>query len=113
MFIFGLGFFTPIAEIPDFMPKAACLCLIAGFRPAAGAVLKIGRAVAQPAKLLAVALHDHQRVADVDRMVGAKAEFAARFSICRDQIHRPVIHHPALDMPRLWPWVGVQQIDEG
>ena len=46
----------------------------------------------------------------IDRVIGAEAEFAARLELRRDQVERAVVHHPPLGMARLGPGVGVEQI---
>src|SRR3546814_15069675 len=102
-----------IAEIPHPVPLRAGLRLIAGFGPAAGAGLKIARILCQPFILVAVAAHHHQRVPQIDRMVGAEAELAAGLQLRRDQVERAVVHHPPLRVARLGPRVGVEQIGEG
>ena len=71
---------TPPAKIPDFVAiHGPCLVLVSRFGPAAGALLEIAGPFAQPLELVAVAAHHHQRVAQVDGMVGAEAELAAWF----------------------------------
>ena len=44
-------------------------------------------------------------------MIGAEAEFPAGPQFARDQVDRPVVHHPPLGMAGLGPGVGVKQID--
>src|SRR6185369_2881548 len=74
-----LGSLAPIAEVPDLVAvNRAGLVLVTRLRPAAGAHLEIAGLVAQPFELVAVAAHDHQGMAQVDRMVGAEAKLAAR-----------------------------------
>ena len=60
-----------------------------------------------------VALHDHEGVAQIYGVIGAKPEFPAGFQFCVDEIKRTIVHHPALHMPRFGPRIGMQQIDEG
>jgi hypothetical protein len=60
-----------------------------------------------------MALHHHQGVAQIHRMVGAETEFPARLQLGRDQLNRAVVHHAALGMARLGPGIGVQQIGKG
>jgi hypothetical protein len=85
---------------------------IAGFGPATWAVLELRGRIAEPFKLVIVATHHHQRVAQVDRVIGAKAELAARLQLRREQIERAVVHHPPLGVARLGPGIGVEQIEE-
>src|SRR3546814_5623168 len=73
------------------MPLRARLRLIARFGPAAGPHLEIARLLRQPFELGAVAAHHHQRVPQIDRMVGAEAELAAGLQLRRDQVERAVV----------------------
>jgi len=105
--------FAAIAEIPDFVAvDGAGLVFVTGFGPAAGAFLEILWFIDQPFELVGVALHDHQRVAQIDVMIGAEAEFAAGLELGGEHVNRTIVHHAALGMARLWPWVGVKQIEE-
>ena len=85
---------------------------IAGFGPAAGADLEITRGLDQPIELVGVAAHDHQRVADIDRMISAEPEFTAGLQFGGKQIDRAIIHHPPLGMPRLGPRIGMEEIEK-
>src|SRR3546814_3182111 len=73
---FGKTLTAPVSEVPDLVPLRARLRLIARFGPAAGALLEIARLLRQPFILVAVAAHDHQRVLQIDRVVGAETELA-------------------------------------
>ncbi len=106
------GLDPPVTEIPDLMPLRARLGFVARFGPAAGAPLEIARALRQPFILVAVAAHHHQRVLQIDRMVGAEAELAAGLELRRDQVERAVVHHPPLGVARLGPGVGMEEIDQ-
>ena len=92
---------------------AALLGLVAGTGASDVALLEIARVLRQPFILVAVAAHHHQRVLEVNRMVGAEAELAAGLQLRRDQVERPVVHHPPLRVARLGPGIGVEQIGEG
>jgi hypothetical protein len=84
---------------------------IARLRPAAAADLKILGFLGQPLELVGVALHHHQGMADIDRVIGAESEFAAGLQLAGEHFHRAIIHHATLGMARLGPWVGMQQIE--
>ncbi len=45
-------------------------------------------------------------------MIGAEAQLAAGFELGREQLDRPVVHHPPLGMARFGPGIGVEQVDE-
>jgi len=93
------------------VPLHAGLGLVARLGPAAGAGEKILRPLAQPVER-GVIVHHHHRMRDIDGVIGAEAEFAAGFQLGRNQVDRPLVHHPPLGMARLGPGIGVQQIDE-
>lgn len=52
---------------------------VAGFGPAARSRPEIGRPMAQPFELVPLALHNHQCMTQIDRVIGAKSEFPTGF----------------------------------
>ena len=89
------------------------LGFIAGFGPAAGALLEVAGLFTEPIELVGVALHDHQRMAHIDRVIGTETELAAGLQLVGDHPDRPVVHHPALGVFVLGPGIGMEQIDHG
>ena len=55
----------------------ARLVLVARFGPARGAVLPARRTIDDPFELVGKAAHHHQRMAQIDRVIGAEAKLAA------------------------------------
>ena len=47
---------------------------------------------------------------DIDRMIGAKAEFAAGFELVCDKLNRAVIHHSPLCVAGLRPRIRMKEI---
>ena len=106
---------SPETKVPHFMAvDGARLVLVARFWPAGGAVLPASpdrppATRTRPRK----APHHHQRVAQIDRVVGPETEFAAGLQLVGDEPQRAIVHHPPLGVLGLWPGIGVEQIEHG
>src|SRR5690606_27692572 len=69
---------APIAEVPDPVPEPPGFRFRAGLDPSRGPRLPARGAVDEPLERSGVPPHDHQRVTQVHRVVGAETELAAR-----------------------------------
>ena len=92
------------------MAKPSCFAFVACFGPIVGAGEEVFRAQNLPVKI-ASSVHLHHRPADVDRVIGAKTEFAAGFEFRRDPVKRAGVHHPPFGVARLAPRIGVEEVD--
>src|SRR3546814_11487619 len=104
---------APVAKVPDVMALRAGLGFVARFRPAAGAGKEILRGLHLPFELVPVAAHHHQRVGEIDGMIGPESELAAGPQPRRDPAERAVVLHPPLRVPRLGPGLGRERIGNG
>lgn len=102
-----------VSKVPDLVPvNITGFCFITGFRPATGSHLEITGHLCKPFELVGMSAHDHERVAQIDRMVGAKAKLSAGSQFAREQIHWSVVHHAPLGMARLGPGIGMEQVEK-
>src|SRR3546814_14535341 len=79
---------APVAKVPDVMALRAGLGFVARFRPAAGAGKEILRGLHLPFELVPVAAHHHQRVGEIDGMIGPESELAAGPQLRSDPVER-------------------------
>src|SRR5690606_16828770 len=100
------------AEVPYFVAQAPGLRFVTSLGPAGRAVLPTVGPFDEPFEPVGMPAHHHQRVAQINGVIGPEAELPAGLQLGGEQRHRPIVHHPPLRMARLGPGVGMEQVEE-